>query len=70
MLDTVEPYISAAYLYDNTWNSSGDRDELEGAIGLDFYPTDAFIGSLEVTHSFFRDDISNTRILLNLRYEF
>jgi len=71
LLDTVEPYISAAYLYDNTWNSStGDRDEMEGAIGLDFFPTDAFIGSIEATHSFFRDDIANTRILLNLRYEF
>ncbi|MDM8542340.1 autotransporter outer membrane beta-barrel domain-containing protein [Desulfococcaceae bacterium HSG9] len=71
LFDKFEPYIAAAYLYDNTWNSSADdRDELEGAIGLDFYPTDAFIGSVEATHSFFRDDIANTRILLNLRYEF
>ena len=71
LLDKVEPYISAAYLYNNTWNSTaGDRDEMEGAIGLDFFPTDAFIGSIEAAHSFFRDDIANTRILLNLRYEF
>ena len=71
LLDKFEPYIAAAYLYDNTWNSGADdRDELEGAIGLDFFPTDALIGSAEVTHSFFRDDIANTRILLNLRYEF
>jgi len=71
LFDKLEPYIAAAYLYDNTWNSSsGDRDEMEGAAGIDFFPTDAFIGSLEVTHSFFRDDITNTRVLLNLRYEF
>ncbi len=71
MLDNIEPYVSAAYLYNNTWNSNADdRDELETAVGFDFYPTDAFIGSLEASHGFFRDDVANTRVLLNLRYEF
>jgi len=42
-----EPYLSAAYLYDNTWNDdSQDRDEIEGGVGLDFYSTDNFIFNL------------------------
>jgi hypothetical protein len=66
-----EPYLSGAYLYDNTWNDdSEDRDEIEGGIGLDFYPTDDFIYSLAAAHSFFRNDSRNTRVMLNLRFEF
>jgi len=66
-----EPYLAGAYLYDNTWNDdSEDRDEIEGAIGLDFYPTDDFICSMAAAHTFFRDDTRNTRIMFNLRFEF
>jgi outer membrane autotransporter protein len=71
LLENLEPYIAAAYLYDNTWNSNAnDRDELEGTIGVNYFPTTGFILSLEATHSFFRDDFSNTRVLLNLHYDF
>jgi len=66
-----EPYLAGAYLYDNTWNDdSKDRDEIEGAIGLNFYPTDDFICSMAAAHTFFRDDVRNNRIMFNLRFEF
>jgi outer membrane autotransporter protein len=71
LLNNWEPYLSAAYLYDHTWNSNAnDRDEIEGTLGVNYYPSDAFILSLEATHSFFRDDFSNSRLLLNLHYHF
>lgn len=66
-----EPSLSGAYLYDNTWNDdSEDRDEIEGGIGLDFYPADHFIFSLAAAHTFFREHIRNTRVMFNLRFEF
>ena len=70
-INTFEPYISTAYLYDNTWNNDGgDRDELEGALGCNYYPADNLILSFEVANSFFRDDIENTRVLFNLHFNF
>ncbi|MDM8557082.1 autotransporter outer membrane beta-barrel domain-containing protein [Desulfococcaceae bacterium HSG7] len=66
-----EPYLEGAYLYDNTWNDdSEDRDEIEGGIGFNYYPSDRFICSLTVAHSFLRDDSRNTRVMFNLRFEF
>lgn len=67
----VEPYLESAYLYDNTWNDDGeDRDEIEVALGLDYYPSDDFIFSITAANSYLRDDVGNTRLMLNLRFEF
>ncbi len=60
-----------AYLYDYAWNNGGnDRDELEGVLGCNYYPTDNLILSFEATNSFFRDDIENTRVIFNLHLDF
>jgi hypothetical protein len=71
LFERFEPYLAAAYLYDNTWNSDADdRDGVDAGIGIDCFPNDAFVGSVELSHSFLRDDINDTRLLINLRYEF
>jgi len=70
-INTFEPYISMAYLYDYAWDNGGnDRDELEGVLGCNYYPADNLILSLETTNSFFRDDIENTRLTFNLHFDF
>jgi len=70
-INTFEPYISAAYLYDNDWNNGGsDRDELESVLGCNYYPSDNLILSLEAANSLFRDDIENTSIIFNLHLDF
>ncbi len=70
-IKSFEPYISTAYLYDSVWNNGGsDRDELEGVLGCNYYPTDNLILSFEATNSFFRDDIENTRVNFNLHFDF
>jgi outer membrane autotransporter protein len=71
IFENAEPYLSAAYLYDDTFSGEvDDRDELECALGIDFYPSDTFSCALEASHGFLRDDVSNTRVLVNLRYNF
>jgi outer membrane autotransporter protein len=71
MLGQAEPYLAAAYLYDDTFSGGvDDRDELECALGINFFPSDSFACALEVSHGFLRDDIKNTRALVNLRYVF
>ncbi len=71
LIKQFEPFISMAYLYDNAWSEGGtDRDELEGVVGCNWYPNDNWIISMDVSNSFFRDDMENTRLLFNLHYNF
>ncbi len=65
----MEPYLGLAYLYDVA-ETQVDPDEVEGVIGVDFYPLHNFIVSLEAANSFFREDTYNARFMMNLRYEF
>ena len=70
-INAAEPYCSLAYLYDTSRSdSSGDRNEMEGILGLNYYPTDQFICSAEVRNSFFRSDFNSTEFMVNLRYAF
>jgi len=70
--DRFTPFISAAYLYDYALRSGDqmDRDELQGTLGLSFKAMDSLSLNLQLTNSFFRENINNTRLLLNMRYEF
>jgi outer membrane autotransporter protein len=75
-----EPYLAAYYIYDATLDDlivaptqaqpSNDRDELEVTLGFNFNPTNHIRLSLEGSHGFFRDDIDDTNILFNFRWEF
>lgn len=68
-LEYLMPFLDVAYIYD-TIEKEEDPDEIEVTMGLDFYPTDSFIISVEAANSFFRDDTYNARFMMNLRYEF
>jgi len=68
-LDYLMPFLEVAYIYD-TIETEEDPDEIEVTMGLDFYPTDSFIISVEAANSFFREDTYNARFMMNLRYEF
>ena len=65
----LQPYLEIGYIYD-IMESQYDADEVEGILGLDIYPTDSFIVSLEASNSFFRTDIYNVSFMANMRYEF
>jgi hypothetical protein len=69
MFSFMQPYVGVAYLYDVA-ETQRDPDEVEGTIGIDFFPTESFIISLEAANSFFRYDTYNARFGLNLRYQF
>jgi hypothetical protein len=69
MFSFMQPYVGVAYLYDVA-ETKRDPDEVEGAIGIDFFPTENFVISLEAANSFFRYDTYNARFGLNLRYQF
>ena len=63
--------ITSKLLYDHAWNNGGnDRDELEGILGINFYSTDNWIFSFEASNSFFREDIENTRLMINFHLTF
>lgn len=67
--DMLAPYLGAAYIFD-TMEDELDPDEVEVSLGLDFYPTESIILSLETAGSFFRNDYYNYRGAFNMRYEF
>jgi outer membrane autotransporter protein len=66
------PYAGAYYLYDTTMSRSirvKDTDAIEFVGGLDAFLTDKLRMGLEVADSCFRKYEYNTRVGLNLRYE-
>jgi hypothetical protein len=65
-----EPYLGLYYVNDVQLSSSGPRSEMEGVLGFNLFATQNFSCGLEVVNSFFRQDTQNTRLSLNLRYEF
>lgn len=69
--EKAEPYLALAYLYDHALSGEvHDRDEMEGTLGVNFYPKDSMIFTAEVANSFFREKEQNTRFMLSFRYEF
>jgi len=75
-----EPYFSAYYLYDSTLEEvrvaagqaqpDNDKDEIETSLGVNYTAADDMRLSLEVIHGFLREDIDNTSVLFNFRWEF
>lgn len=76
-----EPYASATYLYDVTMTKTriagntvaappNDRDEVEGIIGVNYFPADNVITGFELAHGFFREKTNNTSVTVNARITF
>lgn len=76
-----EPYAAATYLYDVSMTKTSvagagiaappnDRDEVEGIIGLNWFPADNVTSGFEIAHSFFREKASNTSLTVNGRITF
>ncbi len=68
-LEFLQPYLETGYIYD-TLQSKHDADEVEVIAGIEIYPMDAFIVSLEFNNSFFRENTYNLGFMANMRYEF
>lgn len=66
----LQPYLEAGYIYDTLTPRGTDADEVEVIVGMDIYPIDSFIVSLEFNNSFFRRDTYNLGVMANVRYEF
>jgi hypothetical protein len=69
-LDFLQPYLEAGYIYDTLQAKGEDADEVEVIVGMDIYPMDTFIVSLEFYNSFFRENTYNLGFMANVRYEF
>jgi outer membrane autotransporter protein len=70
-LDRYEPYVSLTYVNDYTRTlDTGDKDEMEGILGVNYYASDRFTCGFEARNSFFRSDFTNTELMINLRYAF
>jgi outer membrane autotransporter protein len=75
-----EPYFSAYYLYDSTLEEvrvaagqaqpDNDKDEIEASLGINYVHSEDMRLSLELINSFLREDIDNTSVMLNFRWEF
>jgi len=70
-IGSAEPYLSLAYLNDySRSNDTGDEDEMEGILGVNYFVSSQVNCGMEVRNSFFRSDFTNTELMVNLRYAF
>ncbi len=72
LFESWEPFVGLTYLWAPWMSGPGslDNDELEGTIGVNFYPSDVFTVSLEVSNSFLRKHTRNTSVMCTVRYMF
>lgn len=66
----LTPQLGINYIYDYALQGGGDRDEVQGVVGLGLQATERLLFNVECSNSFFREYTRNTSLTGTVRFEF
>jgi len=66
----LTPHIGLNYVYDYVLQGGGDRDEVQGIVGVGLQATERLLLNVDCSNSFFREYTRNTSLTGTLRFEF